>query len=487
MKKTLLYSFVALASVALAGCAGDYDDWASPQTNAQEDAAAQYGVTVAAGPEANITLPDEDGTVHLVSLTSSNEAVSGFSVNSMTINGVAIDATVVDNDVTVDATTLAKFVDNLYGSRASEARQLEVVTSVSINLDNGDAVTGITSTTSATVTPAATPEVDPKGYYLLGNFVGNGDSGWDNTKPLWMEDQGDGIYKLTVETTSSGANYYGIYMGSNFVSGDWDEINTGVLGSETADNAEMSGLLAYTGDPVYGTPNSMVINGQARFEITLDAKSLTYTVVRSEAKYYLVGALNSWGTTTKNMFYTQGGNVYTYTTQWTGDHNLKFWDANTLGVWDTAWSTPTDGDTSFSGTLVNDNSGAIMAPTGDEYYTFTVDMTNQTYSWTKLENQSPTVYTSVSLIGDFNNWGGDVDMKEVAPHNWYVEYTVPSDGGLKFRADHDWATSWGTSDKETAIGDAYYLPLGTDNINVPAGTYDFYLNDITGEWNIVKR
>ncbi len=33
MKKTLLYSLAVLASVTLASCNGDYDDWANPQAN----------------------------------------------------------------------------------------------------------------------------------------------------------------------------------------------------------------------------------------------------------------------------------------------------------------------------------------------------------------------------------------------------------------------------------------------------------------------
>ena len=43
MKKTLLYSMAALASIALASCTGDYDDWASPQSYPQEDAASPGG------------------------------------------------------------------------------------------------------------------------------------------------------------------------------------------------------------------------------------------------------------------------------------------------------------------------------------------------------------------------------------------------------------------------------------------------------------
>ena len=328
MKKTLLYSMAALASIALASCTGDYDDWASPQSYPQEDAAAAYGVTVAAGAEANVTMPAEDGDVVLVSITTDNQQVSGYSLNGLTINAageegtpLTLDAEMVGNGVVVNATELAKAVDQLYGSRASEPRTLDVITDFAINLANGDAVTSAKGVTQATVTPAPLPEEDPEGYYLLGAFTtGN----WDPAAPVWMEAQGDGTYKATVTTATSGANYWSVYMGSHFVSGDWDSINQGVIGSETADNAEQQGLLSYSGDPIYTATNSLVINGEGTFEITFDAKNFTYTVIRSEAMYYIVGAMNkptAWTAGTQNMLYTQGGNVYSYTTLWEGDAN----------------------------------------------------------------------------------------------------------------------------------------------------------------------
>lgn len=101
-------------------------------------------------------------------------------------------------------------------------------------------------------------------------------------------------------------------------------------------------------------------------------------------------------------------------------------------------------------------------------------MQDNTYKWTKLDNQSPATYTSVSLIGDFNSWGGDVDLEKLPAidgndsHNWYVRYTVPATGGLKFRADHDWATSWGVdkADKDKAIGDTYHLTPWVQRISM---------------------
>lgn len=494
MKKTLLYSMAALASIALASCTGDYDDWASPQSYPQEDAAAAYGVTVAAGTEANVAMPAEDGDVVLVSITTDNPQVADYSLKGLTINGagmesepMTLNAEMVGGDVVVDATELAKAVDQLYGSRASVARTLDVTTDFAINLANGDAVTSAKGVTQATVTPAPLPEEDPEGYFLLGAFTtGN----WDPAAPVWMENQGDGTYKATVTTATSGANYWSVYMGSHFVSGDWDSINQGVIGSETADNAEQQGLLSYAGDPIYTATNSLVINGEGTFEITFDARNFTYTVTRSEAMYYLVGAMNGWAASTQNMLYTQGGNVYSYTTLWEGDANLKIWDSKSLGDWNACWGTQVDGDTSASGSLINTEANAIKAPTVGDYYTFTMDMNTQTYTWTQVDPATVTDYDYVSLIGGFNNWdenGTEVDLAEVAPHNWYGVMTLEADGELKFRANHGWDVSWGCADKSVPLGDSYYLPIGGDNITVSAGTYAFYLNDITGEWSIVRQ
>ena len=277
------------------------------------------------------------------------------------------------------------------------------------------------------------------------------------------------------------------------MSGDWDSINQGVIGSETADNAEQQGLLSYTGDPIYTATNSLVINGEGTFEITFDAKNFTYTVIRSEAMYYIVGAMNkptAWTAGTQNMLYTQGGNIYSYTTLWEGDANLKIWDSKSLGNWDVCWGAQTDGDPSESGSLVNARSGAIKAPVAGELYTFTMDMNTQTYAWTQVDPATITDYDYVSLIGGFNNWdenGTEVDLAEVAPHNWYGVMTLEADGELKFRANHGWDVSWGCADKSVPLGDSYYLPIGGDNITVSAGTYAFYLNDITGEWSIVRQ
>lgn len=491
MKKNILYGLTALAGILLASCNGDYDDWASPQSYDAEAAAAKYGVSFSNGPEAISVMPDADGMIDLVTLTASSDAVSGFSVTSLKVDGIALDATVSGNTIQVNAYDLDTLVENHADSRAAIARSFSVVSDVSVNLSNGDAISVGTGTTSGSLTPAAVPAIDETGYYMLGAFEGNG---WDPTKPLWMEEDSDGVYKATITTSGDGDNYFGFYAGSNFVSGDWDEINKGAIGSYIKDNSAMHGFVAYKGDPLYGdNVNSMIIKGQGTYEVTLDMNNLTYTIKRSESMYYIIGNPQGWDTSDITcLMYAEGSNIYSYTTKFTNQYDLKFVDAKNMNKGNDTWGYcfgGVNGSTDASGSLVyGSDAGAIGPSTTGGWYTFRVNMTTLTYTWTQIDEPT-TSYTHVSLIGDFNSWGGDVDLTELtkAPHNWYVRATIPSDGGLKFRANHAWATSWGTTSdsKDTPIGDTYFLPTGSENITVPAGTYDFYLNDITGLWCIV--
>ena len=89
------------------------------------------------------------------------------------------------------------------------------------------------------------------------------------------------------------------------------------------------------------------------------------------------------------------------------------------------------------------------------------------------------------MVGAFNGWNaGDTqyDMTEIAPHNWFIGGVVLTAGELKFNADDAWTDSWGNPDAN--IGDKNYgkTIYNAGNMNVPAGTYDVFFNDITGEF-----
>lgn len=47
-----------LAGITLGACTDDYTDWANPQSNSPEDAAAKYEINYAAGTDAAIVMDD---------------------------------------------------------------------------------------------------------------------------------------------------------------------------------------------------------------------------------------------------------------------------------------------------------------------------------------------------------------------------------------------------------------------------------------------
>lgn len=225
-------------------------------------------------------------------------------------------------------------------------------------------------------------------------------------------------------------------------------------------------------------------------EISLKASTSYVLPPVPSLLFYIVGAQPGWSgaDAQKALMFPEGGDVYTYTTKFTGAWDLKMWAEEDMLIenWDAAYGCITDGDNAPTGTIINESAQAISSPTA-EFYTFTFDKHHMSYSWTKLDNQEPTEYESISLIGNWtDDWSNDVDMTQVAPHNWYVEHTFTNDDvEFKFRANHDWGTNWGAA--WTVSSEDFYANGvgGGDNIKCAKGTYRFYINDITGKLCVV--
>ena len=448
MKKTLLYSLATMASLALASCAGDYDDWANPQANEQEASAAKYGVTFANGSEAEGSMADEDGIINLVTVNSTDANVSGFTLQDFKVNGVAVNGTMVGNSVQVSASELEKLVCEQNKSRASVARDLKVETQVSINLASGDAVSITTKgETTGKFTPTATPQLDEKGYYMLGQVNGNE---WDAKSPVWMNKISDGVYQLKVTTTAD-KNWFKFYAGSNFVSEDWDSINKGALGCKENGSEDTFGYILYNGDS-WGELQTPVIPGAGTWIVTLDMNNLTYTV--GKPVLYMAGDANGWAT---NDYLAGEDGVHFTGFMYLNQNGFKFctqpnWDGTNYGA-----------DFNTAGDAAN-----ITMTEEAGYYKVDVDLSAKTYTLIPI--------TTIGIIGSAspNGWDSDVDMTYV-PYNaetkelgyWEAKDITLASGEIKFRANDDWAINWG--------GDTNALTQGGDNISVEAGTYDIKL------------
>ena len=441
MKKTFLYSLAVLASVSLASCNGDYDDWAKPQTNPQEASAAKYGITFTAGPEAECNMPDEDGVINLVTVNSTDANVAGYTVKDLKVNGEAIKGEAVGNNIQVNATELEKILCKQNKTRASVASNIKVESKVSVNLASGDAVAiNTVGTTTAKLKPTPTPAIDEQGYYMLGEVNGNG---WDNKNPEWMTKVSDGVYQLKV-TTEKDKNWFKFYEGSKFVSGDWDAINSGALGCKENGCVDASGYIYFTGDS-WGEPQTIVIPGAGTWIVTLDMNNLTYTV--GKPILYMAGDANGWKQIdvlnsddgahfTGYMYLNQNG--FKFSTQ-------PNWDGTNYGA---------DFDTA-------PDAGNIVITEEAGFYQVDVDLSAKTYTLTPF---------TIGIIGSATptGWAGDTEMTYNPEERcWELKDVELTDGEMKFRHTNDWNLNWG--------GPLDALVHDGDNIAVAAGTYDIKL------------
>ena len=441
MKKTFLYSLAVLASVSLASCNGDYDDWAQPQHNPQEASAAKYGITFTAGPEAECNMPDEDGVINLVTVNSTDANVTGYTVKDLKVNGEAIKGEAVGNNIQVNATELEKILCKQNKTRASVASNIKVESKVSVNLASGDAVAiNTVGETTGKITTSPTPAIDEQGYYMLGEVNGNN---WTATSPVWMTKVSDGVYQLKV-TTEKDKNYFKFYEGSKWdESGNWDVINKGVLGCEKDGCDDASGIIYYTGDS-WGSPQTMVIAGAGTWIVTLDMNNLSYSV--GKPILYMAGDANGWDQI--DILNSDDG-VHFTGYMYLNQNGFKFC---TQPNWD---------GTNYGGAFFGESEDNIMMTQEAGFYQVDVDLSAKTYTLTPF---------TIGIIGSATpkGWDGDTEMTYNPEERcWELKNVKLTDGEMKFRHTNDWNLNWG--------GPLDALVHDGDNIAVAAGTYDIKL------------
>ena len=479
MKKSILCGIALVAG--LWSCTEDYTDWADPQQNAAKEAAQKLEMMVQPTTQsidfATYTAP----TVQLFTTNLNEQQAKEYNVLFTGDDATKTETLIADAAGHIQTAQLKDVVISLFGKAPTE-RTLNVTAAAIATNATADGPVKVLRQASPFNLKATldAPFID-SGYYLTGDFAG-----WNKDGALAFTHLGSGsVYddpEFQIMFTATADNqYWKIISATNYNGDFWSEGPTGVVGTVVDGDTSAEGLLTTT------KPQAGKIEKGGLYLMTINMMEYTYSIKAVAPQFYMVGALPGWnaeGAATA-ILYPQSNTVMTYTSKYTGAWDLKLWNKNDLGNWDACYGCKVDGDNSPAGDLINSGAQAISAPSA-EFYTMPVDVANMTYSWTKLDNQTPTEYISMGVIGDFNSWGGDMEMKQVTPHNWYVVGTV-TDGGLKFRANGGWDVNWGA---ELTVTDTSFYGKGVANganISVPAGTYAFYLNDITGDFAIVKQ
>ena len=490
MKKILFYTLLTAVAFTTVSCDEDFnEDVAAPQTWSQEEAVTLPGFTASAVSTVDLASADSVVVFNITpSALPEGTTVDNFrlEITPDAVDGAAVVTVKTAGNGKVASADLQKIIEDNYGKRPVE-RTLNAKLYANLMKDGQASLL-----TTAPIVVKAIPEAPfiASAYYLVGDMVG-----WnaETMKKFTHSDKDvyeDSEFSILITTTKADQHWKVISQNNVDAGGDdfWAEGPTGVVGVAVDGDDSMSGTL------VTASPQAAKISKAGMYRITLNMMDYTYEIKEIVPEYYLVGNLQGWSDAAKTcIMYPSSMTVFSYTTDFSiggaKDPNFKIWMGSDFGNWDMAYGTAIDGDTSLEGTLVA-NGGAIMAPAKNEFYTLTADMVTLTYKMNRLSNQDPATYEYISLIGEFCGWNQDdnVDLDEVTPHNWYGANIELSGGELKFCANNGWDLSWGALTKGVDIGDKNYGNTTTtngENMSVPAGTYNVFFNDITGEYVFV--
>ena len=483
IKKILLGMTLLMSMVS---CTEDYTDWGNPQSNPEEEAVSFGNGSVT--PEGVINLADVTGdkvkVASIVAPTSTKDTYTpSFKIN---FDGQSFD---IDADGNMAKADLVNYITGKFGKRPTE-RDLDAT--LDAWLSNGS--TAAKMATSAKFQVKAIPEAPfiDAAYYLVGDLT---DWKLDTNLKFAHSDADvyeDPVFTLMFTTTKDEQCWKIIPQGNVDAGNIWAVENApkGVVGIEQDGDNAMSGKLLTTnskGDKA----GAGKIAKAGMYQMTINMMDYTYTIKQIAPEYYLVGKLQGWSDKPENktcLMYAETPMVQSYTTQWKDDANLKIWLGSDFGVWANAYGAKDDGDNSVEGKIAG--SGAIVCPEPGAFYTFKADFSTMTYKWTKLENQNPKAFETVSLIGVGGKWndGDDIDMTQVTPHNWFIETTLPV-GGFKIRANYAWnkGGNWGyTADQEFTSTGKLFNDGGSSDIKIAtAGKYRIFFNDITNEYAII--
>ena len=501
MKKISLYVSIALAGLFMGSCSDDFTNWANPQTNPQEDAITIPGLTATAADAIDLANVSEDSvstfTLSTAALPEGYKlADARVEVTPQGVEGATKTTFNAGIEGRAAAADLSDLVVNAYGKRPT-ARTFDAHVYLDAVKD-GQAVLIDAGKINVVVTPKA-PYI-ASNYYLVGDMYGEGKWALADCVKFNHSDADvyeDPVFTLMVTTTKDNQYWKIIPQGNIDAGNPWAIQNDpkGVVGVTKNGDDAMSGTLVTSVTKDDGTtdaPNAAMIAKAGIYQITINMMDYTYSIKQISPEYYLVGALQSWSDKNMSCLMTaESAMVQSFTTKWTGDANMKIWLGSDFGKWNNAFGSASGDGVSADEGKLKANGGAIVCPEKDAYYTFTADFSTMTYKWTKLANQNPTEFEYVGLIGVGGKWsdGDDIDLKQVAPHNWYLAKQEIPAGGLKIRADHKWRDdgNWGFGEGQNYENKGTLITSGgSGNIPVPAGTYNIYFNDITGAYAFVE-
>ena len=296
----------------------------------------------------------------------------------------------------------------------------------------------------------------------------------------WSPGKGQYVYDFAgTDTQYSGVIDFGEDVSAlqfKFVGESWGNNEFSVPSGEaqTAEAAELS-LVAGGGD------NISAYTTHRFYSLTLDKAAPKVIKNFSFNQIGVIGSFNGWADDVVMQFNTEKQRFYA-DVEFAEDGQFKLRaDAD----WSVNWGADAFGMT------VSNGDGNLEAAAG-KYRIYanmnnpegmTIELVPGMYgkdepvggTTTPDPAPEPEPYKGWGIIGGFNGWGGDLAM--TSDGTYYVVKGAELEGELKFRKDADWGVNFGYAEGASFEANAE-IALAQDggNINVPAGTYDVYLD-----------
>ncbi len=439
--------------MSMVSCTEDYTDWGNPQSNPEEEAVAFGDGSVT--PVEVINLADVTGdkvkVASIVAPTSTKDSYkSSFKIN---LDGQSFD---IDADGNMAKADLVSYITDKFGKRPKER---DIDATLDAWLSNGS--TAVKMATSETFQVKAVPEAPfiDDGYYLVGDMFTTDDvNGWTKgvAKAFNHSDKDvyeDPVFTVSYETTKAD-QYWKIITKKNI---DADDLwAAGVVGPKVDGDDSMTGALT-NGDAKAGK-----IAKAGKYKLTINMMDYSYTIeeVNYDPFIYFIGATDGWNSSDQKLalvddakgVYT--GYVYLADPNKAG-YEFKF--QRKAGKWENAIAA--SDFVTFNESAIGAANGNLGVKDGEGVYYMDVNLSEGTIKATKVE--------TMGMIGQFNEWGGDVVMTWNA-EEYCFEATnagVTADG-WKFRVNGGWDVNLGGSLKN--------LTAGGDNLAVAGNTVKLY-------------
>ncbi len=443
-----LYPTLALAAMTFVACDDDsYNDWTPAQSNPDttEDQRIAVSFSVADADAVNFAELAED--VDSVKIFTPTLTSTGETADAITYKVLIANATTevsVSNDGKIALSDLRSAIEAEYGKAPTERQLPSVLVAYTTY---GSVVTRETANFNIVATLTA-PEIE-EAYYYIG-----ASNGWDLTDKTYKftrADESVSVYDDPVftcvvpapyttdeatGTQSRADNWFKIAPASAYELDDFWSAK--ILGSSIDGDESTEVMLVNENAQACKQPAT---DGALKYKITINMMeySMTIEAINFAEYLYYAGDYTNWQANAQPLL-GDGAGLYTGYYYIKKADNASTWGFKfTDGIGD-------DAKTWYGGSADNTlvkGGGDNCTPDADGFYAIKADLDKMTYS---IEEVTVSIIGSVVLKEDGNadtNWGTDADMTFNAETGAW-EYTGKlADGEFKFRANHDWALSWG--------------------------------------------